>query len=210
MNLEKMHIQIAVSIVAIVFSLVHVIKPELGIDYIFLAFVIIAALPWLLPLLKSVELPGGVKIELKEIRSATEKITTTLNIHSARHGLTSSRVEVTESKNDNFTLLRNIAASDPNLAFVGFRIEVEKRMRLLAEQNAISSEKLTLGHLLRELKYKELLAPEQINGLLELISLGNKAAHGASVDPEAANWLLETGPDIIAKLDSMVEDTKTA
>lgn len=190
-------------------AFVHLIKPNLGIDYIFLSFILLALVPWVRPLIKSFELPGGLKIELKETQIAFEKtaISTILKIDDVyqRQAVTSPELKTDEM--DNLSLLRSVASSDPNLAFVGFRIEIEKRIRTLALKNNLEADRTSLGKLVNELRFKEILEPNMVTGLMDLIGLGNKAAHGAEVEPSAARWLLDVGPSIIVKLDNAINST---
>ena len=204
----KKYLPWVISGVSVLLALLHLLKPALGIDYIFLSFVLLALLPWALPLIKSFELPGGVKVEFKETKAATDKISTTLQVDDIYHRQKVSSPEIQEEKKQNFELLRTIAESDPNLAFVGFRIEVEKRIRKLGQINNIEIERVSLAKLVNELRFKEILSPNIVSGLMDLIGLGNKAAHGADVEPSAANWLLDIGPNIIAKLDETIENSK--
>lgn len=55
---------------ALILAVVHVRFPCLAIDAIFLALLGIALLPWLVPLFKSLELPGGLKIEFQQLEVA--------------------------------------------------------------------------------------------------------------------------------------------
>lgn len=191
---------------AIFFALIHLIKPTLGIDYIFLSFVLLALLPWVLPFIKSLELPGGLKIELKEIREAIQKASTTLKIDDVYQRQTVTSTELKAGNKDNLALLRSVADSDPNLALVGFRIEIEKRIRELAIKNNIEADRASLGRLVNELRFKEILEPNMVAGLMDLIGLGNRAAHGAEVEQSAAQCLLDVGPNIIAKLDEAIKN----
>ena len=50
---------------ALVVVLIHVVWPSLKIDTVTTIFLILAALPWLAPWLKSVEVPGVGKIEMR-------------------------------------------------------------------------------------------------------------------------------------------------
>ena len=100
--------------------------------------------------------------------------------------------------------LRQIAGTDPNLALVGFRIEVEKRLRELAESQGINVSG-GLRFIFLELRARELLPGSVVSALEDLISLGNQAAHGSAVDPRAAAWVLEKGPDVLAALDRLLK-----
>jgi hypothetical protein len=40
------------------------------------------------------------------------------------------------------------------------------------------------------------------------VSLGNQAAHGARVSTEAAEWIGNLAPDLIAELDKIIDQKK--
>lgn len=61
------HLRQKVSLGALLFVLAHLIWPTFAIDAVTITFVVIAILPWLAPLIKSLELPGGLKVELREL-----------------------------------------------------------------------------------------------------------------------------------------------
>lgn len=65
--------QIVVSAGAVTVALIHLIAPQLSIDAITLVLLLAAIVPWLLPLFKSVELPGGVKLEFQELRATEQR-----------------------------------------------------------------------------------------------------------------------------------------
>ena len=100
--------------------------------------------------------------------------------------------------------LAAISQQDPNLALVGLRIEIEKRIRRLAERNQINT-KQPLSRLLRELHRHEALPQVVSSGLEEIVMAGNQAAHGARVEPTVSDWALTYGPDILAVLDDLIE-----
>jgi hypothetical protein len=60
--------RIVVSVVALVAAGVHMWMPTLTIDSVTIALLVIAAVPWLQPLIRSIELLG-VKLELQELQS---------------------------------------------------------------------------------------------------------------------------------------------
>jgi len=55
-------IKILISILAFTIAIIHITWPDLSIDYVTLTLFIIAIFPWSVPLLKSLEFPGGLKI----------------------------------------------------------------------------------------------------------------------------------------------------
>lgn len=69
---EKL-LRIGVTTLALVAATVHIRWPEIKIDVITLGLLILACLPWLAPLIKSIEIPGVGKFELQEIKRQAEE-----------------------------------------------------------------------------------------------------------------------------------------
>ena len=72
MNNHKL--KYAITIIAILIALAHLIWPSLSIDAITLTLLFISLIPWLSPLFKSLEFPGGLKIEFKELKEKMDSI----------------------------------------------------------------------------------------------------------------------------------------
>ena len=106
---------VLISILFLALAVLHVFVSSITIDAIAIVLLVLAALPWLFPYLKSLELPGGVKIELKDVKEAVEKV--------------SQGDEAAPAESDEYDFLQTIAAHDPNLALVAVRIEIEKAVR---------------------------------------------------------------------------------
>jgi hypothetical protein len=173
---------------SLIFAILHLIMPSLGIDAIFIALLVIAFLPWLMPFLKTLELPGGVKIEFKDVKAATDKI---IEVKGETEAKSTLHGKLTVEREDPFSALRHIAGIDPNLGLVGFRIEIEKRLLILAGKYNLETFRKPLSNIVRELKKRQLIPVQVASGLMDLIGLGNSAAHGADVSPDAANWVLD-------------------
>ena len=184
-------IQAVMSIVGIVAAVVHVARPDLALDSVALGFLAIAVLPWLAPLIKAAELPGGIKIEFQDVHEAAEKITL---------GLSSSIAP----KDQLEAAYLSIVDQDPNLAITGLRIEIEKRLRELAPVAGLPKSR-PLSQLIRDLQVASFLTSEQSSGLLELVKLGNQAAHGVEVSPSAAYSAIQSGPSVLMFLDSLLK-----
>ena len=108
----------------------------------------LGVLPWFQPLIKSLELPGGLKIELQDVKEATEKIESAREIPAPDHAI---------QQDESFSVIKNVAEQDPNLALVGIRIELEKRLRGIAQATDISTERMATTALLRELERRQLI-----------------------------------------------------
>jgi len=67
-------IQSSITLSAGTVAIIHLLWPNLKIDAVTVALITIATLPWLAPLFKSIELPGGVKIEFQELEQAKQEV----------------------------------------------------------------------------------------------------------------------------------------
>lgn len=183
-------LQIGISIAAILIAIVHIILPNLAIDGITVTLLLVALLPWLAPLFKSVELPGGVKVEFQELEQAEQR---------AEH----AGLLAPENLNPDFGQysFQSVAENDPNLALAGLRIEIEKRLQQIARSKGIEEKSKGLGRLIRILTEKHLLTGEEGSVLADMIGLLNSAVHGADVDPRAASWAMSVGPRLLQSLD---------
>jgi hypothetical protein len=187
-------------------ALVHTIWPNFKLDATYTVVLVIAALPWLAPVIKSIELPGGLKIELHELKEATQKVTSlpattkTIEFTNARRPIGAAA-----QSPDPFALIREIASTDSTVGLVAFRIELERRLVLLAQKYQIDASRRGVGQLLRELQKREAIPASVASGLTDLIALGNQAAHGAKVSDQAASWMLDVGPRVLGVLDDLIE-----
>jgi len=179
--------RILVTASSLVLLVIRVIWPELGIDPVSLALLAFAVLPWLSTLIKSAEIPGGWKVEFQEVKVAGDRVTAGALTATSVAPPTPSYVVISDR--------------DPNLAVVGLRIEIEKRLNALAERVEVDR-KYNLRRMSDELLKRGILDAQEMRGLSELIEAGNAAAHGALVSPQAARWAIERGPDVLAILDA--------
>ncbi|WP_353406499.1 DUF4145 domain-containing protein [Pseudoteredinibacter isoporae] len=162
----------------------HLFVDSFEVDVISIVLLILAALPWVFPYLKSLELPGGVKIELKDVQSAIGKIT--------------GETELSESNSPQYV--------DPQLALVALRIDIEKLIR--SYQVDIGPKNHSLSIRLQILENEGVLTKEVVNGVLDIIKLGNSAAHGVEVDKDAAEFTLFKSGSIIRQLEAQLKQAK--
>ena len=188
MSLRKL--QYGITFVALLVALAHLIWPQLTIDAITVILLFIALVPWLAPLFKSLELPGGWKLQFQDFERA--------QIKADKAGLLSESIETKAKKDYSFQL---VAEEDPKLALAGLRIEIENRLTEIAESNGLSGEKAGVGRLLRILSAKNLLSQEQRSVLADMVNLLNAAVHGGDIDNRAAEWALDVGPRLLNTLE---------
>ena len=186
-----------ISFGALLLALVHIIWPLLAIDTVDLALIVIAILPWLAPLVKSLEFPGGWKVEFQELQKASSR--------AESAGLLATEPSEKEAK---FTF-QSIATRDPNLALAGLRIESEKRLSSLIENHGLNSRRpMGVGQALRALEQAKVLTNEERSILADMVNLLNSAVHGAEVDSRAASWAIDVGPRLLTSLDERVSEAQ--
>jgi hypothetical protein len=188
--------------VAILIATAHFLWPSFSLDTTYIVLLVLAVIPWLAPIIKSVELPGGFKIEVQDVKDATDKVTAIPKKPKAVMFANEAQPPAPPAEPvDAFSTIRQLAATDPNLAMVGFRIELERRLSALAQRFGVDAQHRSAGQLLRQLQALEAISPSVASGLSDIIALGNQAAHGAAVSPEAALWMVKAGSKVFKTLD---------
>jgi hypothetical protein len=175
-------------------------RPQLAIDGVTLALIGVALLPWARTFLESLELPGGFKVQYRHVQSAGQAL-----VDAAAEVQPLGEVGPVPPERPAYL---EVASSDPNLALVGLRIELEKRLRDLARRSGISeADRLTpLRRLLDLLRNQGVLGQREAAALADLIASGNNAAHGANVEPSVSAWAFEVGPSILSYLDRKLNE----
>lgn len=147
-------------------------------------------MPWLTSLIESAKLPGGWEIRFRDLQDAGRQV--------------SAGQRTRKRSPDPDAILEVVSQPDPNLALVGLRIEIERRIRRFAELGRVDRRQ-PLSRLLLDLYRLGILPGSVYEGLKEIVAAGNQAAHGARVEPEVSDWALAHGPDILAVLDDLLE-----
>jgi hypothetical protein len=177
-----------ISLGALALLVARLIWPDAKVDAVAIGLFIVAILPWLANILESAKLPGGWEIKFRNLQRAGQQVVSG-----------TSAVSQTSQRAGSFS--EGIATSDPNLALVAIRIEIERRLRAIAQQHEIPEER-SLLRLFRRLHERKILTEASLKGLEELVMAGNQAAHGARVESHVAEWAAEYGPQILATLDA--------
>jgi uncharacterized protein YecT (DUF1311 family) len=197
----KRKIKLTVTIAAGLIAVTHILFPKINIDVITVVLIALAIIPWLEPLFKSVELPGGLKLEFQEL----EKLKT----EAEKVGLITPEKKETqigtgETKTEYYFV--EIAEKNQELALVSLRIEIEKRLREIATKYSIDTKKYSINHLIDALAQKSILTFQETSVLKDMISTLNHAAHGVEYDERTANWVIENGPSIIDSLENRISN----
>ena len=205
-----------IMLVAIDTFFVHVTLISLGLFAI-------AISPWLMNFFHKIELPGGVHIEMRDLKRAEQELDAA--------GLITDPVRPQAS-------YLEIGDRDPNLALAGLRIEIERRLnqileavgedniiqfidrapsegrktqitrKRLSSMEYVSQKKktsfftiLSMTEKISILDEMKILNHNEAMALRDLIPLLNKAAHGFTVDRQAYDWATEIAPGFLSALE---------
>ncbi len=193
-------LKVCITVIAFFLLLLRIFWPELKIDSVTLGLFVVGILPWLSNLIESAKLPGGWEVKFWDLDAAGREITKSVS--------PSTLAPTTAPPEEPSPSYLKIASDDPNLALVGLRIEIETRLREMAETFGISGN-MPLSRILRELRSHNVTVQEIEKALYQLIQAGNRAAHGARVDRDASSWAIDSGPGILAVLDRIIEEHRT-
>lgn len=186
-----------ITLIAILFAIIHLFVPNVEIDEITLILLVLAAMPWLAPFLKSVEL-FGAKIEARDFKESEKKV--------ENSGLVEVEREP-QRQNRHIYSFEAVSGDDPNLLLAGLRIEIESRLRKIAENRNIKAGKFPLRRLTHELVKSGALNSVEAASIEDLLPLLNKAVHGARVDKEVTESALKFGPRLLDALENRIGET---
>ena len=190
--MNNLWVKLGISGVAAILIAARMYWPAVKIDTITIGLFLVALIPWLTSIVESFKAPGGWEVKLRDVSEAGRKIT---------DAAPDAAPTVTSDEDHSFLA---VAEQDPNLALVGLRIEIEKRLRRLAESADIPVRQ-PLYKLLRELQKRELLNQSALKGLQYIVEAGNQAAHGATVEPALSEWAFSNASAVLSALDNMLE-----
>lgn len=172
---------ILISILFIALAGAHLFVEKITVDAITIVLLVIASLPWLFPYLKSLELPGGIKVELKDALKKVEDA-------------------VPYDK----TTTPKYAGVNSSLAFVALRVEIEKTIRKYQSDLGRKSHSLSIR--LQILANDNVISKPLSEALLEIVKLGNAAAHGQTIDSEEAELILMRSDSLLNKLEDSLKN----
>jgi hypothetical protein len=203
--------QFGISILAGTILIIHLLAPSFSVDAITISLLIIGIVPWLAPLIKSFELPGGLKVEFSEdAKKGVED-------RAEESGLLSTPIlgaepQATNEEKRDRRLLERIADEDLRAALSVLRVEIEIALGRLAQLNGIDKLKPYGGvrDLLKQLNSANVLNESQTSVLLDLLSLLNLAVHGRYFSDSDGKWAMDVGCGILDTLENLVHEAESS
>lgn len=195
-------VKLVVTVASVGLVVARIARPDLIIDATSLGFLLVAILPWLSSLFDSIQFPGGggvtFRAAVERAKQSGDAIVsespppTQQNTASAGGTVAKQRVPLT--------------ATDPNLAFVALRIDLERALTDIAQRHDISGR--TIRELVQRLVQQRVLPPSVGRSVRNLIDVGNQAAHGKPIDRDAGAWAQDSGAEILAALERFGAETR--
>jgi uncharacterized protein YutE (UPF0331/DUF86 family) len=191
-------IQIVITIFALSLAAVHIFLPNLKIDAITITLVVIAIIPWLAPLIKTLEFPGGWKVEFSEKLKKVE-------IDVEKAGLIDEQL-VGDIQKYSFT---NVADSNVALMLAGLRIELEKSLKVLAKCHNIELHRYnSIAVVIIKLHKLDIISDEEQYILNETIGILNRAVHGEYIDYQEAQRVKSVGLKVLGEFEKKIIENK--
>ena len=189
-------IQILITVGALVIAIIHIIWPNLKIDAITLTLIVVAVIPWLAPLFKSLELPGGLKFEFQEL----EKV--------GKEAKAAGLIDEKPKKDATEYAFIDFAESNPQLALAGLRMELEKSLKSLAKYKGIELKGHGISFLMHALYKKQVISRQEMAALADMVGTLNRAVHGEELDHRATQWVIDIGPQILSSINKKIRGVK--
>jgi hypothetical protein len=178
-----------ISLFCVTAAIAHALDPSINIDSATMILIGIALLPWLGIFFRSIELPGGIRVEYDDVKQVENK--------AREAGLLPAKEM---NAPISYPVYERIAVEDPNLALAGLRIEIEKELNALATRHGIDINIQSALSLTKELAKQNVIGADSYLAIGDLLRLLNKAVHGAKVDYKTVTEALKTGSQILQAL----------
>lgn len=147
----------------------------------------LAIVPWVIGLIERISAPGGFEVVFSKIERQLQEAET-----------------VPDS--EDIDAFRYFESSDPNLAIAMLRVQIERRLRKIAEglflEVTPKGRPRTLRSLAEELGCRGAIPREAVVLLNDLMPVINEAVHGVDVGENGADFALSYGPKILSLLKS--------
>lgn len=199
-----------ISLIVVIIFVSHLFWPDrVALDSGLLGLLVILIIPWLPPLIRYLELPGGLKIQFtEEIQNLERNATKAGLIPPESIGESTSVLKVEDD--GNISIFQRIVEEDPAIALAGLRIEIERQLVQLAKLKKIKTARKGIIRLLPALNESGALSDRETDSIHELIRLLNSAVHGADVKKEDAIVAIDIGMYILESLNKKIADTDSS
>ena len=165
------------------------------VDSITILILFILSIPFVAQYLRKAKLPGA-EFEFKEEIHETQKLVE-LSIERAKKAESAGEAKFLSFETFKLSSVRELLDADPVLALAALRIEIERKLRSVADfLDVPTRDKLSIPKIIDALRQKELLSFEQISALRKIVNMCNKAIHGFAVSREEAKEIIDLSEEL--------------
>lgn len=145
----------------------------------------LAIVPWVMGIIESINAPGGFEIVFAKVEGQLDASQTTPD-------------------EEDISAFKYFEGSDPNLAIAMLRVQIERRLRQIAEDVMLAPDERGRPRTLRSLSEELAKAgaiPDKATVLLrDLMPVMNEAVHGVELQSNASEFARKYGPKILSML----------
>lgn len=190
------HIEWLIIATGIILIVVHGFWSELfKVDTFTILILFVLSLPFIAQYLRKAKIPGA-EFEFKEEISETKKLVQ-LSVEKAKEDVSSGKTKTLPFETFELSTVRELLDSDHVLALAALRIEIERKLRLVADFLEVPvKDKLSISKLIDVIKEKNMLSSEQITALRKIFNMCNKAIHGFPISEEEAREIIDLAEEL--------------
>jgi hypothetical protein len=190
--------QITISLISAALLACHLLWPQIKLDTPAVFLIVLCFLPWLGVVFKSVELPGGAKVEYRDVLlRASRKL--------EEVGLLQAYRRQAEDP-----LYLGLVDKDPNLALAGLRIDIERRLRTLGRSLGSNDPRENLRQVVNMIGSRGLFTQVQTDAMNGILKSLNIAVHGGKIPRDDAEEIMEKGIRLLDSIDKRISSQKTS
>jgi hypothetical protein len=196
--------QIAISSISAVLFMCHLVWPTIRLDTSALFLLALCFLPWLGTIFKSVELPGGAKVEYRQgLLQAAKKV-------EDSGLLQDSGVQGNSLTQKRDPIYRTLIEQNPNLALAGLRIDIERKLRAIVGFSNPDSSLKSLSQVVEIIGALGLFTKGQTQAMHGILKHLNSAVHDERVSSENAAEVFQMGTRLLDALDKRIRNQEQA
>lgn len=160
------------------------------VDLISISILFILSIPFVAQFLRKAKFPGA-EFEFKDEIRETQKLVQ-LSVEKAKEAENAGEAKILQFETFKLSSIRELLDSDPVLALAALRIEIERKLKLVANCLEIpNKERYSISKMLEAIKRKEFLSYDQISALQNIIKMCNEAIHGSLISKKEATEIID-------------------
>lgn len=182
--------------IGIILIIVHGFWPDLfRIDLVTILIFFVLSFPFTAKYLRKAKILGA-EFEFNKEIIETEKLVD-ISTEKAKKDKSFGKTKTLPFRTFELSTVRDLLNSDHVLALAALRIEIERKLRLVADMLELSvNDKLAAVKLIDVIKDKKMLSSEQTTALKKILNMCNKAIHGFTVSEENARKVIDLAEEL--------------